>query len=460
MPITWKNISAPDFSSGNALMKAGGESITGGLNSLAKAAKTYGTQQEDQRVAIRDDNTQTFLDQINQMKTMDGYTNQADQFSQSALSGQNVDASKIMAAYGQQEQDIQGLMTSRNTYKASQHAESERLLGIEEKPILDEFNRLQGIGDNEGAAAYQKEHAGEVRDWKAALAGLQNETRLDDAYDQGQTTRKQTTSAGEIYTNVLHDPNTNEGNIQSILKLKFEAEGIPLSVYGPLMSGARGAWTTGTSLTKAATGRIASIGSMADGELALLEQLTQKARDEIPHGLTNQEYASYTAEAADYRNPSDALRYIGDNSGESELLTPDDSDLGATGVQGAENGITAAQKIADQLVNDISKPGREDELLVLNTTEGRIPGFVLKWAFDSVGKDKDGEWEMDLFRTALKNEWQSYLRKRGAVNARNQVETDYNAKKFSLNSSKQTRMSEATANETSAQLNAFYNSTK
>ncbi len=186
MPITWKNISAPDFTSGNALMKSGGESISGGLASLAKAAQTYGTQQEDQRVAVRDDNTQTFLDQINQMKTMDGYTNQADQFSQSALSGQNVDASAIMSAYGQQKTDIRDSISADNSFAASQYAKSERDRGIAEKPFINEINALVASGDTEGAKALVDSNPGKIADTSGLYNAITNAERDNLKFEQGQ----------------------------------------------------------------------------------------------------------------------------------------------------------------------------------------------------------------------------------------------------------------------------------
>ena len=186
MPITWKNISGPDFSSGNALMKSGGESITGGLNSLAKAAQTYGTQQEDQRVAVRDDNTQTFLDQINQMKTMDGYTNQADQFNQSALSGQNVDASAIMAAYGQQKTDIRDSISADNSFAASQYAKSEQDRGIAEKPFINEINSLVAAGDIAEATAMLEANPNAVADTSGLYNSIRQATQDQTQYTQGQ----------------------------------------------------------------------------------------------------------------------------------------------------------------------------------------------------------------------------------------------------------------------------------
>ena len=201
MPITWKNINAPDFSSGNALMKAGAESMTGGLDSLAKAAKTYGTQQEDQRVAIRDDNTQTFLDQIDQMKTMDGYNNQADQFSQSALSGQNVDASAIMSAYGQQKGDIRDSIIGDNSFAASKQAESERLRGIAEKPFINEINALIASGKTAEATAMIKANPDAVADTSGLYNAITDAERNNLKFDQSQTLYDQSQEADALRVN-------------------------------------------------------------------------------------------------------------------------------------------------------------------------------------------------------------------------------------------------------------------
>lgn len=210
MPITWKNINAPDFSSGNALMKAGGESITGGLDSLSKAAQAYGTQQKDERVAVRDDNTQQFLDQIDKMKNMDNYNNQAGQFSQSALMGQNVDASKVLSAYDQQKQDIRGLIKSDNDFSANQYAESNRLLGIKEKPFINEINALVASGETEKAKQILDANPTAVADTSPLYNAITAAERNNTEYQQGQDAltkrlgeEKQVQDAAGIVTSVV-----------------------------------------------------------------------------------------------------------------------------------------------------------------------------------------------------------------------------------------------------------------
>ena len=458
MPITWKNIAGPNFESGNALMKAGAESMTGGLDSLAKAAQTYGTQQQDERIAVRDNNTQQFLDQIDQMKNMDNYNNQASQFSQRALSGQNVDASKIMGAYGQQKTDIRNLIKSDNAFDTSQQANSERLISINEKPIVTEYNTMVANGDHAGAQTFYETNKDKVRDWSAALDSGQQAQRDDKAYTDAETLTTQTVDAGNIYTDILHAPGTNEGNIVSTLQKKFDDAGIPQGVVQSFIEQARTQYKAGVALTEVDNQKIASLGAGFDQQIADVNSLYAGQVADSSTRLTNDEYENYRKDSDSYTNQSQAIDYISSKSGESNWWSFDTKTWAARGIQGGSNGANATQDMLVNLQRAITSDGSEAQKGLLKATGGQIPGFVVKRAFDRVGQKEDGEWNVDEFYNGLKVEWTNYVNQYGAIQIREKIDQDHKMALDSLNKTKLQGVSALSSQLRNKQKNAFSNS--
>lgn len=461
MPITWKNINAPDFSSSNALMKSGAESFTGGLDALGKAAKTYGDQQEGQRVDLRNSNTQQFLDQIDQMKNMDNYNNQAGQFSQSALSGQNVDASKIMGAYGQQKTDIRNLIKSDNAFDTSQQANSERLIGINEKPILTEYNTMVANGDHAGAQTFYETNKDKVRDWSATLNSGEQAQRDDKAYTDAETLTTQTVNAGNIYTDILHAPGTNEGNIVNTLQKKFDDAGIPQGVVQSFIEQARTQYKAGVALTEVDNQKIASLGAGFDQQLADVNALYDGQVADSSTRLTDDEFENYKRDSDTYNNQSQAIDYIGARSGESSMLTWDSYTPNfwvTRGVQGAENAAEATLIMVGNVQKDLEENGSSTQQDLLAQTGGQIPGFVIKRAFDRVGKAEDGEWNVNEFHRGLKQEWLNYTNQYGAIQIREKLDQERKIAVDSLNKTKLQNVSALSTQLRNMQKNAFSNS--
>lgn len=461
MPITWKNIAGPNFESGNDLMQSGVESMTGGLDALAKAAQTYGTQQQDERIAIRDDNTQQFLDQIDQMKNMDNYKNQAGQFSQSALSGQNVDASKIMGAYGQQKTDIRNLIKSDNAFDTSEQANSERLIGINEKPILTEYNTMVANGDHESAQVFYETNKDKVRDWSAALDSGEKAKRDDKEYNDAALLETQTVDAGNFYTDILHAPGTNEGNIVNTLQKKFDDAGIPQGVVQSFLDQARDQYKEGVALTDVDNQKIASLGAGFDQKIADINALYAGQVADSSTRLTNDEFENYKRDSDTYNNQSQAIDYIGARSGESSMLTWDSYTPNfwvTRGVQGAENAAEATLIMVGNVQKDLEENGSSTQKDLLAQTGGQIPGFVIKRAFDRVGKAEDGEWNVNEFHRGLKQEWLNYTNQYGAIQIREKLDQDHKMALDSLNKTKLQGVSALSSQLRNKQKNAFSNS--
>ena len=454
MPITWKNINAPDFSSGNALMKAGGESITGGLNSLAKAAKTYGDQQEDQRVDVRNANTQNLVDQINQMKNMDNYNNQADQFSQSALMGQNVDASKIMSAYAGREQGIQAEDTARFNH-------SEMLLGRAEKPILDQYNALVADNNHAGAQTYYEANKDKVRDWSNALNSGETAQRNDQKHDEAETLKTQTVDAGNIYTDILHAPGTTEGTIENLLQKAFDAKDIPQSIVEQYKATAREQYKAGTALTDVANRQISSLGAGFDQKIVGVNAHYDALLDDNRTRITDDEFDNYKKDSDSFSTQSQAIDYIGARSGESHMLTWDTYTPNyyvTDGVNGAQNAAEAVEIVSEDYQRELEDTGSTAQKGLLAQTGGQIPGFVLKRAFDRTGTDESGQWKVSVFHAALKKEWTNYVNRYGAIQIRDKIDQDRKIALNSLGKEKLQQVSALTNQLRNKQKGAFSNS--
>ena len=459
MPITWKNISAPDFSSGNSLMKAGAESMTGGLDSLAKAAKTYGTQQEDQRVAVRDDNTQTFLDQINQMKTMDGYTNQADQFNQSALSGQNVDASQIMSAYAGREQGIQDLDTSRFNY-------NEGLRKRTEDPLINQNNALVANKEYDKAAQFRADNP--IADWStytnqanAAKITNTNQQRADEKYNNTKTLEEQKVKAGNLSTDILHAPGTTEGNIQATLQAAFDKEDIPQHLVEQYIANARKQYIEGTALTEVDKGQISSLTAQHDQNISNTKAHFSALLADNSTRITDDEYENYKKDSDSFSTQSQAIDYIGARSGESHILFWDTYTPKAwftDDINGAQNAAEAIEITSEDYQRELEETGSEVQQDLLAQTGGQIPGFVLKNAFDRTGTDESGQWNVAVFHAALKKEWNNYVNQYGAIQIREKIDQDQQIALNALNKERLTGISKLTSELRNKQKGAFSNS--
>lgn len=172
-PITWKNINTPSFSDSNELMRAGVDTITKGLDRLKGAGETLSENRLDEAQQLRDYNTQDAINQINALKTLEGHSGVADQYTPDALAARNLDVAKVMGAFGDRKTDIRDTTTADFEY-------SELLRTRAEKPILDEYNSLVAQNKHDEAAAFQQANAGMVQDWSGALNNAEQAGRADE----------------------------------------------------------------------------------------------------------------------------------------------------------------------------------------------------------------------------------------------------------------------------------------
>ena len=71
MPITWKNVTGPNFGDANKLITQGGENIAGAFEGLAGVAGSFQKQEEKRFAGVKDKNTQDFLARISGMTSQE-----------------------------------------------------------------------------------------------------------------------------------------------------------------------------------------------------------------------------------------------------------------------------------------------------------------------------------------------------------------------------------------------------
>jgi len=385
---------------------------------------------------------------------MDNYNNQADQFSQSALMGQNVDASKIMSAYAGREQGIQAEDTARFNH-------SEMLLGRAEKPILDQYNALVADNNHAGAQTYYEANKDKVRDWSNALNSGETAQRNDQKHDEAETLKTQTVDAGNIYTDILHAPGTTEGTIENLLQKAFDAKDIPQSIVEQYKATAREQYKAGTALTDVANRQISSLGAGFDQKIVGVNAHYDALLDDNRTRITDDEFDNYKKDSDSFSTQSQAIDYIGARSGESHMLTWDTYTPNyyvTDGVNGAQNAAEAVEIVSEDYQRELEDTGSTAQKGLLAQTGGQIPGFVLKRAFDRTGTDESGQWKVSVFHAALKKEWTNYVNRYGAIQIRDKIDQDRKIALNSLGKEKLQQVSALTNQLRNKQKGAFSNS--
>lgn len=121
MTITWKNINAPSFGAANLLMQSGSNRISEGIQSLQSLAAQQGQDAQADIDETTQKNTQSVLDNIYSLSSMEDYDNalQQGQFSADTLKstyGDQVDVNAIRDALMQRDNQIATDETDRYNY--------------------------------------------------------------------------------------------------------------------------------------------------------------------------------------------------------------------------------------------------------------------------------------------------------------------------------------------------------
>lgn len=150
MPITWRNINAPNFSGTNQAMSNALKGITIGGETLTNAVNNFEQTQQDNFTNERNINTQRFLDTINQQNNLDGLSGLDSQYRQAGFfEGQNVDTSKIFGALDTRENTIQQDIRDDDAFRLLQQ-------DIANRPHIEAVNQFGRTGDVAGYKEYLK----------------------------------------------------------------------------------------------------------------------------------------------------------------------------------------------------------------------------------------------------------------------------------------------------------------
>jgi hypothetical protein len=368
-----------------------------------------------------------------------------------------------MSAYGQREQDIQGLITSQQSFDNSQNANQEMLLGRAEAPFLKQYDSMVAANDHAGAQEYFTNNKDKVRDWSAALNSGETAQRADEKYNNTKTLEEQKVNAGNIYTDVMHGAGTTEGNIQPTLQAAFDKAGLPQHLVEQYIANARKQYIEGTALTEVDKGQIRSLTAQHDQNISDTNALYDGQLADNRTRITDDEFDNYKKDSDSFSTQSQAIDYIGARSGESHILFWDTYTPKAwftDDINGAQNAAEAVEITSEDYQRELEETGSKAQQDLLAQTGGQIPGFVLKNAFDRTGTDETGQWNVGVFHAALKKEWNNYVNKYGAIEIREKIDQDRKMALNALNKEKLTGVSSLSNQLMNKQMDTFRNLTK
>ena len=135
-PITWRNVDAPSFGEANRMMLAAQSGINSGFNQLGDVLKNEQATADANWKTVRDNNTQAFLNSINQYRTPEEY--------QAALTSGALDPSKFGAQIDQAaaRSALDGRMSvlQDRMVKANQIADMQQ--ERDARPIMDRLSAM------------------------------------------------------------------------------------------------------------------------------------------------------------------------------------------------------------------------------------------------------------------------------------------------------------------------------
>lgn len=221
MPITWKNIAAPDFSASNKLAQAGQEQIQGAVDSLRGIMQDRGERQTDER-------ENAALQHLSSLGTAQEVE---DNFAEiSASLGDRGDQAALLAAKNSHLNSI--FNRDRNIEFASQKANRQReselkienleYAGANKETIFEEEQKLKQlqrrqIEEKLADDAYARSDKGkkEIADSAFASASLDAGTKIAVAH-AGEEDKRQTKKEERIYKARFYDEKSAEAVNQDV----------------------------------------------------------------------------------------------------------------------------------------------------------------------------------------------------------------------------------------------------
>jgi len=198
MPITWRNINAPDLSQGARIRDSASQSITRGLDKLTQVAGDIRNVGEKNWDLEKQKNTEAALSEIASLQDLDAVTaaQKSGQFDPTALRdrfGAQVDASKVLQAVAQRDDVIRSEQTTDWNYQQALLKQADTEATQAEKPAVANINQL--ISSGEYDAAEQALEGSQLRD-KSKLAEAISSGRKS-AQDRSFTLRQRSVTERE-----------------------------------------------------------------------------------------------------------------------------------------------------------------------------------------------------------------------------------------------------------------------
>ncbi|WP_027854452.1 hypothetical protein [Marinobacterium litorale] len=252
MAITWKNLTAPDFSDANILMRSGGETLVGGLDRLTKLAQQNQQNQVANWDNQKDLNTQEALARIRAAGTMDEYNALQQEMTPDYLKqrfGAQVDTSKLYEALGQQDDTIRRDETEINQYNAMKQREAD-------KPFIDALTArimqdpsavsAEDISQSGVSIAAQPDLQKLLKDslYQQTQRGREaqkwNDYQSDRALDL--KTQQWSAQADQLVGAVLSNPDIGLTEARETIRARAEEAGIPYSQVDKHLAGLEDRW--------------------------------------------------------------------------------------------------------------------------------------------------------------------------------------------------------------------------
>lgn len=400
-PITWRNVTGPDFSDANALLKSGGDSMTRGLNALQSSVQGIGDERQRVYTQEKTDNTQGLLDQISGISQVNGYSDAANAIrGQLGQYGDQVDTGKINAAIEQRKGSLQSTAVGNNQYNDMLQTRTE----------LPETRRIKSlIANKEFDAADSVLGESSIADPSKLRTAIETARRGEKVYTDGQEVERQDKFVNDSITSVARSI-SKDTDIQSTVNAVVAEN----ALSGP----------AATKLLKGVTDKFAAndilLGSqqeqVADMELSGQQFADAYAlqRDQTREDEGVQYSRQETQSWLDSPDSSTSIQSIGNASGSTSWMewdTPEFSWVNA-GVEGKANGIKYAKQAVESTINkftaNLTDAEKQDPVMT-NLISNGLPNAVIDRAFANTPQEKEGEWDYAAFLKNLSEETDSFI---------------------------------------------------
>ncbi|MGH1461215.1 MAG: hypothetical protein ACRBB6_04185 [Neptuniibacter sp.] len=166
-PITWRNISTPNFSGANRLLSSAADRLSGSLQDIGESLSDTDNQKQEWE-QDRQRNTNNILARIAGTNTIEGHNSLQSEITPDALQGQNVDALQILNALNGRDDSIRQDITEQQTFQDTQDARGDR-------DITGWIKQLVGKKDFGNAQSLINDVQGLSTNSRADLQGILNQ---------------------------------------------------------------------------------------------------------------------------------------------------------------------------------------------------------------------------------------------------------------------------------------------